>query len=141
MMMTMMQEKVQEWMSSLGSKLEQKSPLAEDQVVLSSLSLLSLISLSTFKVNVASIVIPVRSSGDEAPNNSSDGHQYSFGGAIAIGVPSPGSGKTFRSREEKEEEEAQERRMRRREEEERRRERELFLSGKATPPPAMVCVE
>ena len=54
-------------------------------------------------------------------------------------MPSPGTSKTFRSREEKEEEEAQERRMRRREEEERRRERELFLSGKATPPPAMVC--
>ena len=91
---------------------------------------------------MASIAIPVRSSGDDGPNNSSDGHQYSFGGAIAIGVPSTlGSGKTFRSREEKEEEEAQERRMRRREEEERRRERELFLSGKATPPPAMVCVK
>ena len=96
----------------------------------------------TFKVNVASIAIPVRSSGDDAPNTSSDGHQQSFGALATIGVLStPGSGKTFRSREEKEEEEAQERRMRRREEEERRRERELFLSGKATPPPAMVCVE
>ena len=40
-MMVTMQEKVQEWMSSLGSKLEEKSPLAENQVALSSLSVLS----------------------------------------------------------------------------------------------------
>ena len=86
---------------------------------------------------MASIAIPVLSSGDDAPNkSSSNGHQQAFGGATIGAVPSPG--KTFRSREEVEEEEAQERRMRRREEEERRRERELFLSGKATPPPAMV---
>ena len=87
---------------------------------------------------MASIAIPVQSSSDDT--SSTNGHQQSFGGATIGSVPSPGTGKTFRSREEKEEEEAQERRMRRREEEERRRERELFLSGKATPPPAMVCI-
>ena len=90
----------------------------------------------TFKVNVASIAIPVQSAGENS--SSISGHQQSFGAATIGSVPSPA--KTFRSREEKEEEEAQERRMRRREEEERRRERELFLSGKATPPPAMVCI-
>ena len=87
---------------------------------------------------MASIAIPVQSSSDDT--SSTNGHQQSFGGATIGNVPSPGTSKTFRSREEKEEEEAQERRMRRREEEERRRERELFLSGKATPPPAMVCI-
>ena len=85
---------------------------------------------------MASIAIPVQSSSDDT--SSINGHQQSFGGTTIGSVPSPGTSKTFRSREEKEEEEAQERRMRRREEEERRRERELFLSGKATPPPAMV---
>ena len=37
-MRMMMQEKVQEWMTSLGSKLEEKSQLDEDKVFLSSTS-------------------------------------------------------------------------------------------------------
>ena len=96
-------------------------------------------SLPSLQVNVASIFIPAPQSIGETANTNGNGHHQSFAGAIN-GLPSLGNhGKSFKSREEKEEEEAQERRMRRREEEERRRERELFLSGKATPPPAMVC--
>ena len=95
-------------------------------------------SLPSLQVNVASIFIPAPQSIGETANTNGNGHHQSFAGAIN-GLPSLGNhGKSFKSREEKEEEEAQERRMRRREEEERRRERELFLSGKATPPPAMV---
>ena len=62
MMMLVMQEKVQEWMSSLGSKLEEKSPLAENQVVLSSLSLLS--STATLVI-VISVIINTFSQHDE----------------------------------------------------------------------------
>ena len=43
---SLLQEKVQEWMSSLGSKLEEKSPQAEEKVLIhlsSSLTLLSLV--------------------------------------------------------------------------------------------------
>ena len=46
---SLLQEKVQEWMSSLGSKLEEKSPQAEEKVLIhlsSSLTLLSLVSWS-----------------------------------------------------------------------------------------------
>ena len=89
---------------------------------------------------MASIAIPVPSSSStDSTHKWASGHQQSglfapIGGSPLLSSPA----KTLKSREEKEEEEAQERRMRKREEEERKRERELFLSGKATPPPAMV---
>ena len=89
---------------------------------------------------MASIVIPVPSSSStDSTHKWASGHQQSGVFALIGGSPLLSSpAKTLKSKEEKEEEEAQERRMRKREEEERKRERELFLSGKATPPPAMV---
>ena len=87
---------------------------------------------------MASIAIPVPSSSStDSTHKWTSGHQQSgvfapIGGSPLL-LSSPA--KTLKS---KEEEEAQEKRMRKREEEERKRERELFLSGKATPPPAMV---
>ena len=89
----------------------------------------------------ASIAIPVPSSSStDSTHKWASGHQQSGVFAPIGGSPllSSSPAKTLRSKEEKEEEEAQEKRMRKREEEERKRERELFLSGKATPPPAMV---
>lgn len=89
---------------------------------------------------MASIAIPVPSSSStDSTHKWTSGHQQSgvfapIGGSLLLSSPT----KTLKGKEEKEEEEAQERRMRKREEEERKRERELFLSGKATPPPAMV---